>query len=123
MDRRRTSLVLLLLFVACTGAAIVVSGTRPGLHQGVAPTVVQVVGYLFALAAAVLLIVPSAARRDSSPTLGFVLLGGLGILVAMEFVSRGGTDIGAGGVRLIGLVVIGVATVRLAQSIAARRTQ
>jgi hypothetical protein len=56
MDRRPASLVQLLAFVACTGVAIVVSGSRPGLQQGIAPTVVQFVGHLLALAAAVLLL-------------------------------------------------------------------
>jgi hypothetical protein len=34
MDRRRTALVLLLALVVCTGVAIDVSGSRPGLEQG-----------------------------------------------------------------------------------------
>ena len=121
MDRRRASLVLLLLFVACTGVAIVVSGSRPGLQQGVAPTVVQFLGYLFALVAAVLLIAPTADGPGQERTLGFTVLGGLAVLVAVEVVSEGGPDIGAGFVRLIGLVVIGVATVRLGQGVTAER--
>ena len=56
MDRRRTALVLLLLFIVCLGVAMVLSGSRPGLQQGIAPTVAAVVGYLFAFVAAVLLI-------------------------------------------------------------------
>jgi hypothetical protein len=124
MDRRRTSLVLLLLFVACTGVAIVLSGSRPGLQQGIAPTVVQSLGYLLALVAAVLLIAPTVDDPRGARTLGLTVLGGLAVLVAVEFLSAGGTDIGAGFVRLIGLVVIGVATVRLGQGVAgARRTQ
>jgi hypothetical protein len=121
MDRRRASVVLLLLFVACTGVAIVVSGSRPGLQQGVAPTVVQFLGYLFALVAAVLLIAPTADGPGRERTLGFTVLGGLAVLVAVEVVSEGGPDIGAGFVRLIGLVVIGVATVRLGQGVTAER--
>jgi hypothetical protein len=37
MDRRRTCLVLLLVFVGCTCVAILLSGSRPGLEQGLAP--------------------------------------------------------------------------------------
>jgi lysylphosphatidylglycerol synthetase-like protein (DUF2156 family) len=114
MDRRRVALVLLLLFVACTGVAIVVSGSRPGLQQGLAPVVVQSVGHLFALAAAVLLLVPGAAGGPQRRT-GVAVLAALVVLVVLEVVSRGGPDIGLGAVRLICLVVIGVATVRLAQ--------
>jgi hypothetical protein len=121
MDRRRASLVLLLLFVACTGVAIVVSVSRPGLQQGVAPTVVQFLGYLFALVAAVLLIAPTADGPGPERTLGFTVLGGLAVLVGVEVLSEGGPDIGAGFVRLIGLVVVGVATVRLRGSVTAAR--
>ena len=49
MDRRRTSVVLLLLFVLCSGIAIVVSGSRPGLEQGLTPSLVQFAGYGCAL--------------------------------------------------------------------------
>jgi hypothetical protein len=121
MDRRRASLVLLLLFVGCTLAAIVVGGTRPGLQQGIAPTVIQFVGYLLALVAGVLLLVGSAAGPGGDRRIAAMVLGGLAVLVAMEVVSQGGTDIGAGFVRLIGLVVVGVATARLARDVAAQR--
>ena len=115
MDRRRTSLVLLLLFVLCTGVAIVVSGSRPGLQQGVAPTVVQSVGYLLAFVAAVLLLsTPDGSARG----LGGTVLGALVVLVLVELLSGAGPDIGAGLVRLIALVVVMVATVRLALGVA-----
>jgi hypothetical protein len=123
MDRRRASLVLLMLFVACTGVAIVVGGSRPGLQQGVAPTAVQFAGYAFALVAGVLLLLRPFADPGDQRT-GVLVLVGLAILVAVEVVSQGGTGIGAGGVRLIGLVVLAVASVRLAQGLArTRRTQ
>ena len=66
MDRRRTALVLLLAFVVCIGIEIVVSGSRPGLQQGIAPTVVAFTGYLFALVAAVLLLIPAPEAPDRS---------------------------------------------------------
>jgi drug/metabolite transporter (DMT)-like permease len=119
MDRRRVPLVLLLAFLACTGIAIVVSGSRPGLAQGVAPTVVQFVGYLIALVAAVLLVLGDARSRR----IGGTVLGASAILVLLEVVAPSGPDIGAGAVRLLCLVVIAVATVRLAlDDPAARQT-
>jgi peptidoglycan/LPS O-acetylase OafA/YrhL len=121
MDRRRTSLVLLVLFVACTAIAIVVSGSRPGLQQGVAPTVIQFVGYFFALAAGLLLLRPEAGSgRDDRATAALVL-GGLALLVATEVISQGGTDIGAGLLRLFGLIALGIGAVRLAQGVAVAR--
>jgi drug/metabolite transporter (DMT)-like permease len=125
MDRRRVPLVLLLAFIACTGIAIVVSGSRPGPAQGVAPTVVQFVGYLLALVAAVLLVLGVAPRRR----IGGSVLGSSAILVLLEVVlldvvAPNGPDVGAGAVRLLCLVVIGVATVRLAlDDPAARQTR
>jgi peptidoglycan/LPS O-acetylase OafA/YrhL len=123
VDRRRTSLVLLLLFVLCTGISIVVSGSRPHLDQGTAPWLFQVIGYLFALAGAVLLIAPADGQDDGATRrLGFVVLGALVVLAlldAVELADGDGANIGAGGVRVVGLVVIMVATIRLAQGVAA----
>ena len=55
--------------------------------------------------------------------LGFVVIGALVVLLLVDALTMGddGANIGAGGVRLIGLVVIGVATIRLAQGVAAER--
>ena len=117
MDRRRTSLVLLLLFVLCTGIAIVVSGSRPGLEQGLAPALVQFVGYACALAAGVLLL--SSASEETARRIGGVVLGALVVLVLLDLLVAAGPNIGAGFVRLVGLVVIMVATIRLALGIAA----
>ncbi|MCW2634637.1 MAG: hypothetical protein JWQ99_1004 [Blastococcus sp.] len=121
MNRRRTSLYLLLLFVACTAVAIVVSGNRPGLQQGVAPTVLQFTAYLLALAAGVLLLVRPTAETGDDRRIGVMVLGGLAVLVAVEFLPQGGTDIGALLVRLLALVVVGLATARLARGVAAAR--
>jgi peptidoglycan/LPS O-acetylase OafA/YrhL len=119
VERGRAALVLLLLFVACTGVAIVVSGSRPGSQQGIAPTVVQFVGYVLALAAGILLW-RAATGRDDRAT-GVMVIGGLAFLLAAEVISRGGTDIGAGFVRLVGLILVGIATVRIARGVAAER--
>lgn len=117
MDRRRTSLVLLLLFVLCSGIAIVVSGSRPGLEQGLAPALVQFLGYACALVAGVLLL--SSASEESARRMGGVVLGALAVLVLLDLLVAAGPNIGAGFVRLVGLVVIMVATIRLALGIAA----
>jgi peptidoglycan/LPS O-acetylase OafA/YrhL len=119
MDRRRAALVLLLVFVVCIGIEIVVSGSRPGLQQGIAPAVAAFVGYLFALVAAVLLLAPGPERPDrSSRTIGAMVLGAVVVLVLLDLLVEHGPNIGAGFVQLIGEVVIVVATVRLARGIA-----
>ena len=126
MDRRRASLVLLLLFVACTGVAIVVGGARPALQQGVAPAVVQFAGYLLALVAAGLLLVSPDEGPGSTRRIGAAVLAALLVLVLLDLLvlDDGRPDIGAGGVRVLGLVVTTVATVRLAQRLpAAGRTR
>jgi len=117
VDRRRTSLVLLLLFVLCSGIAIVVSGSRPGLEQGLAPALVQFVGYACALVAGVLLL--SSAPEETARRIGGVVLGALAVLVLLDLLVAAGPNIGAGFVRLVGLVVIMVSTIRLALGIAA----
>jgi hypothetical protein len=123
VDRRRTSLVLLLLFVLCTGISIAVSGSRPHLDQGTAPWLFQVLGYLCAVAAGVLLLAPGEGQGDGGVRrLGFVVLGAvvvLALLDALDLADGDGANIGAGGVRVVGLVVIMVATIRLAQRVAA----
>ena len=119
MDRRHTALVLLLLLVGCLGVAIVLSGSRPGLQQGIAPTVAAFAGYLFALGAAVLLIAPAAESQQDTRRLGVVILAALVVLVLLDLLAADGPNIGAGFVQLIGEVVILVATVRLALGVAA----
>jgi hypothetical protein len=119
--RRCTSLVLLLLFIACTGVAIVVGGSRPWLQQGVAPTVAQFLGYLSALVAAALLLASPGGDPGDARKLGTTVLGALLVLVLLDaFVlgDTGGANIGGGLARVVGLVVIMVATVRLARVVA-----
>jgi cell division protein FtsW (lipid II flippase) len=119
MDWRRTSLVLLLLFVLCTGISIVVSGSRPGLQQGLTPGLVQFAGYAFALVAGVLLVSSTAESAIGGPRrIGGVVLGALVVLVLLDLLVAEGPDIGTGFVRLIGLVLIMVATIRLAIGVA-----
>jgi peptidoglycan/LPS O-acetylase OafA/YrhL len=119
VDRRRTALVLLLAFIACIGAAVVLSGSRPGLQQGIAPTVTAFAGYLLALVAAVLLLLPRPEGPDRPDrTIGATVLGGVAVLVLLDLFTTPGPNIGAGLVQLIGEVVIMVATVRLALGIA-----
>jgi O-antigen/teichoic acid export membrane protein len=116
VDRRRMALVLLLGFIACIGVAVVVSGSRPGLQQGIAPTVIAFVGYLLALAAAVLLIVAQTDR--TTRTIGATVLGAVVVLVLLDLLTADGPNIGAGLVQLVGELVILAAAVRLALGIA-----
>ena len=125
MDRRGRSLVALLVFIVLTGASIVVSGSRPHLDQGAAPLVLQVVGYLSALAAGVLLLAPAQGAGGDDRRLGLVVLlavVALALIDAVTFAAdSSGADIGAGLLRLICLVAVGVATARLAIAAAAAR--
>lgn len=118
MDRRRAALALLLAFIVCIGVGVVVSGSRPVLQQGIAPTVAAFVGYLLALVAAVLLLLsgPAGPDRDARRT-GAMVLGAVVVLVLLDLLADG-PDIGAGLVQLIGEGVILVAAVRLALGIA-----
>jgi hypothetical protein len=119
VDRRRIALALLLACIACLIVAVLLSGSRPGLQQGIAPTVAGFVGYLLALVAAVLLLLPGPAGPDRpSRTIGAIVLGAVAVLVLLDLLVEHGPDIGAGLVQLVGEVVIVVATVRLARGIA-----
>jgi hypothetical protein len=109
--------VLLLGFVACIGVAVVVSGMRSGPGQGIAPTVAAFTGYLSALLAAVLLIVPAAGHPDGTRTIGLIVLVALVVLVLADLYAAEGPNIGAGFLQLLGEVVILVAAVRLALGI------
>ena len=110
MDGRRPAQTALLAFLGLTVVSLVVSGSRPGLQQGVAPAVVQFLGYACALAGAVLLLVRPGARG-----VGGAVLGALVVLLALEVAvgDAGGADIGAGGVRLLCLGVVVAMTLRL----------
>jgi hypothetical protein len=116
VDRRRIALLLLLGFIACIGAAVVVSGSRPGLQQGIAPTVLAFGGYLLALAAAVLLIARQA--DGTTRTIGATVLAAVAVLVLLDLLTADGPNVGAGLVQLVGELVIMAATVRLALGVA-----
>ena len=123
MDRRAPAVVALLLFITCTGAAIVISGVRPANDPGVLPWAVQIVGYAFAAVAGLLLVTSRPADRRS----GAVVLGALAVLVLLDVFAfsgtAGGANIGAGFVRLIGLLVIALQTAQLARAVAAARRE
>jgi hypothetical protein len=121
MDRRRAALGLLLLFVLCIGVAVVLSGGRPGLQQGIAPTVAAYIGYLLAFGAAVLLIAPGGRDAGDTRTLGIMVLGAVVVLVVLDVLTAHGPNIGAGLVQLVGELVILVVAARLAMGIARAR--
>ncbi|TFV86624.1 hypothetical protein [Blastococcus sp. CT_GayMR16] len=117
MDRRRAALYALVAFAVATAVAIVISGSRPHTAQGLAPWVVQGIGYAFALAAAVELLVPAAHPAGADRKLGGALLAALAALVLLDVFafadSGGGANIGAGFLRLVCLVVIVAVAARL----------
>lgn len=119
MDRRLASLALLFGFVLCTGAAILVGAGRPSSAPGVAPAVVQGAGLVCALVAAVLLWV-DGAQQAAGVIGGAVVL--LAVLDAVALADTGnGADVGAGLLRLVFLLLIGMATARLAVEVAHSR--
>jgi hypothetical protein len=122
MDRRRTALVLLLLFALCTGVAIVLSGSRSGPEQGLAPSLVQFVGHALALAGAVLLVTaPDEGTAGSPRRIGGVVVAAVVVLVLLDLLVADGPNIGAGAVQLVGIVVIMAATIRLALGVVGER--
>ena len=116
MDRRRAALYALVGFAVATAVAIVIGGSRPAGEQGVAPLVVQGIGYAFALLAALDLLAPAAHPAGADRRLGGVLLAAVAALVLLDvaaFVDDGGANIGAGFLRLVCLVVIVAVAARL----------
>ena len=116
MDRRRVALRALLAFAVFTAVAIVFSGSRPGTGQGVAPLVVQAIGYAFALVAALVLLAPDGRlgpQEGADRKLGGAVLAALAVLVLLEFFAAEGPNIGAGFLRLVCLVVIVAVAARL----------
>jgi hypothetical protein len=125
VDRRRAALYALVGFAVATAAAIVISGSRPPTAQGIAPTIVQAVGYVFALAAALDLLAPAAHPAGADRKLGGVIVVAVAALVLLDvvaFADDAGANIGAGFLRLVCLVVIvAVAGRLLASTLAERR--
>ena len=110
MDRRRLALVALVAFAVASAAASALSGSRPASAQGVAPFVVQVVGYGCALVAGLVLFRSGARPRGADRRLGGTVLTAVGILAVLDVETfagaAAGANIGAGFLRLMCLVVI-----------------
>jgi hypothetical protein len=106
VDRRRAALYGLVAFAVATAAAIAISGARPAGEQGVAPELVQGVGYVCAVLAAVELLLPAAHPAGADRKLGGVVLAAVATLVLLDVVAGAGPGIGAGFLRLVCLVVI-----------------
>ncbi len=123
MDRRRAALYALVAFAVATAVAIVISGSRPAGAQGIAPLVVQGVGYVFVLVAVALLLAPAGSGEDCPVAarvegrVGGLLLMSVVLLVALDVVTyseaSAAASIGAGLARLVVLVVIVGAAARL----------
>ena len=113
MDRRRGALYGLIAFAVATAAAIAISGSRPAGEQGVAPWLVQGVGYLCAVLAAVELLLPARHPSGADRKLGGVVLLAVAGMVLVDLFAAEGPDIGAGFLRLICLVVIVAVAARL----------
>jgi len=113
VDRRRAALYALIVFAVASAVAIVISGSRPAGEQGALPWVVQGVGYLFAVLAAAELLLPAAHPAGADRKLGGVLLVAVTVMVGLDVFGGGGSDIGAGFLRLVCLVVIVAVAARL----------
>lgn len=113
MDRRRAALFGLVAFAVATTAAIAISGARPAGEQGVAPWLVQGVGYLCAVLAAVELLLPAPNPSGADRKLGGVVLVAVAALVLLDVVAGAGPDIGTGFLRLVCLLVIVMVAARL----------
>jgi hypothetical protein len=113
VDRRRTALFALMAFAVATAAAIVISGARPANAQGIAPAVVQAVGYVCALLAALDLLGPAPHPAGADRRLGAAILVALAAMVGLDLFAGSRPDIGAGFLRLVCLVVIVAVAARL----------
>jgi hypothetical protein len=116
VDRRRAALYALVAFAIATAAASVISGGRPAGAQGLAPLVVQGVGYACALVAALELLAPAENPAGADRKLGGAILVALTALVLLDVFAAGGPDIGAGFLRLVCLLVIVAVAARLLAS-------
>jgi len=123
MDRRAPALAALMLFAVATVLATVLDGRLPASEESVAGWILQVLGYLAALAGGVLL--GTSTHPRSWRAAGFVVLGALVVMVLVDAVALsgdgGGADIGLGLVRVIALAAVSVVAVRLAVALAGER--
>jgi hypothetical protein len=122
MDRREPALAALMLFVVLTGVAIAVSGARPASAQGTAPWLIQMLAYLCAVAGGAVLV---SASDQRGLRLGGLVLAAAVVMVLVDGLTmlseEEGANIGAGLARLVCLLLIGGATVRVALDVAAAR--
>jgi hypothetical protein len=123
---RRSALVALVGFALATAASIALSGSRPASAQGIAPLVVQAVGYGCALVAALVLMGRSEHPAVADRRLGGAVLAAVALLVLLDVEvfagADGGANIGAGLLRLVCLLlIVAVAGRLLATSLASGR--
>ena len=92
----------------CLLAATIVSGTRPNLEQGIAPTALSLASYGLGILSALLFL--AMGRRGTHPRTGLAAAltgGGALVLLVVELTvigePRGGADIAQGLVRLIAI--------------------
>jgi hypothetical protein len=119
VDRRVPPLLALMLFVGLTLVAIVLDGRLPADEESAAGWIAQVLAYLCALTAGVLLLAPPADPSTRTP--GFVVVAATVALVVLDAVAAAGPNIGAGFLRLLLLGVLAVVAVRLVNAVAATR--
>jgi hypothetical protein len=110
-----------MLFVGLTLVAIVLDGRLPASEESVTGWIAQVLAYLCALTAGVLLLAPPADPGTRTP--GFVVIGATTALVLLDALTAGqdGANIGGGLLRVVLLGVLAVVTARLATAVAAAR--
>ncbi|MGY1771480.1 hypothetical protein [Blastococcus sp. SYSU D00813] len=126
MDRLRVALRLVLVLAACTGAAILLAGTRPASDPGLLPWLVQAAGHLCGLVAGLLVL---GSRADGEAAAGArpgaLLLPAVLALVLLDVVvattSSGGAVVGAGLLRIVLFVAIGWAALQIARTLAEGR--
>ncbi len=123
MDRRSPALAALLLFAVATVLATVLDGRLPAREESVAAWVLQVLGYLAAIAGSVLL--GTSTRPRSWRAAGFVVSAAVVVMVLIDAVAvagdGGGANIGLGLVRVIALAAVAVVAVRLAIELSGER--
>jgi len=122
MDRREPALAALMFFVVLTGVAIAVSGARPASAQGTAPWLIQMLAYLGAVAGGAVLV---SASDQRGLRLGGIVLAAAVVMLLVDGLTMLSEEeeasIGAGLARVVCLLLIGGATVRVALDVAAAR--
>lgn len=123
MDRRAPALAALLAFAVASVLATVLDGRLPASEESVAGWILQVLGYLAAIAGGVLL--GTSTQPRSWRVAGFVVIGAVVVMVLVDAVAvagdDGGADIGLGLVRVLALAAVAVVAVRLAIELTGER--